>query len=137
MKVKSIVEMTEDLVNEQKSVVIFVNFVQTIDALIEHLSMPSVTVQGNQTETERSEGIKAFQENETHVIIVQTSAGGVGLSLHDLNSRQRVSLICPTWSAVDLIQCLGRINRSGALSPAIQKIIFAAGSMGGACESES
>jgi hypothetical protein len=55
--------------------------------------------------------------------------GGVGISLHDVNNRPRVSLISPSYSAVDLIQSLGRINRAGSLSPAIQKILVASGTI--------
>ncbi|NBQ65785.1 MAG: hypothetical protein EBT95_09730, partial [Verrucomicrobia bacterium] len=55
---------------------------------------------------------------------------GVGVSLHDENGiRPRSSLICPTYSAIDLKQALGRIHRAGAKSKAVQRIIFAADSI--------
>jgi superfamily II DNA or RNA helicase len=38
-------------------------------------------------------------------------------------------LICPTYSAIDLKQALGRIHRAGAKSKAVQRIIFAADSI--------
>jgi len=128
LKVGAITEMTKELVDEGKSVVIFINFRDTM-AAIKHSFPDAATISGDQVENDRQAGIELFQNNQSHVIICQTQAGGVGLSLHDLQGRQRVSLISPTWSAIDLIQALGRINRSGAKSPAIQKIIFAAGSM--------
>ncbi len=50
--------------------------------------------------------------------------------MHDINGKYpRVSLISPTFSAQDLKQALGRIHRAGAKSPAIQKIIFCAGTV--------
>ena len=52
-----------------------------------------------------------------------TQAGGTGLSLHDVNGEHpRVSLISPSFSAIDLKQALGRIHRAGAKSPAVQKL---------------
>jgi hypothetical protein len=52
------------------------------------------------------------------------------LSLHDVNGKHpRVSLISPSFSAIDLKQALGRIHRAGAQSPAVQKIIFAEGTV--------
>jgi superfamily II DNA or RNA helicase len=50
--------------------------------------------------------------------------------LHDVNGNfPRVSLISPTFSAIDFRQCLGRIHRAGAKSTAVQKIIFAEGTV--------
>ncbi len=58
--------------------------------------------------------------------MVNIAAGGTGISLHDTNGkRQRVSLICPTFSAKNHLQTLGRIHRNGAKSDAIQKILVA------------
>jgi len=57
-------------------------------------------------------------------------AGGTGVSLHDINGNHpRVSLISPTFSAIDFKQTLGRIHRAGAKSPAVQKIVFAEGTV--------
>jgi superfamily II DNA or RNA helicase len=59
--------------------------------------------------------------------LVNTAAGGAGLSLHDLNGKYpRMAIISPTPSAVNLRQVLGRIHRDGAKSKALQKIVFAA-----------
>ena len=130
LRVPVMADMAEDFLEEGKSIVCFVNFRQTISALEEKLSKHSpVTIVGDQSEGDRQDAIKAFQANAHHVMICQISAGGVGVSLHDLNGRPRVSLISPTYSAIDLKQALGRIHRSGAKSPALQYILFAANSI--------
>jgi hypothetical protein len=60
-------------------------------------------------------------------MIANIKAGGVGISLHDINGvHPRVSLISPTQSATNLIQVLGRIHRSGGKTKSLQRIIFAA-----------
>ncbi len=98
--------------------------------LKEHLKDldPSVII-GEQNEIEREFERKRFQGNTTKVCICTFGAGGLGLDLHDLEGRPRVSIINPPWSAVQLVQALGRIHRAGALSPAIQKLIYAAGTV--------
>ena len=60
------------------------------------------------------------------MIVVNIAAGGTGISLHDVRGeRQRVSIICPSFSAKNHMQTLGRIHRNGAKSDAIQKILVA------------
>ena len=56
-------------------------------------------------------------------------AGGESISLHDKVGIPRRSIISPTWSAQDLRQALGRIHRSGGVSPVIQKILYAGGTV--------
>ena len=58
------------------------------------------------------------------IIIAIIQAGGV--SLHDLHRILRMSLISPTWSGQDLVQCLGRIHRADVFAPAQQRIVFCA-----------
>ena len=122
-------EMANDLVDEGRSVVIFCNFRNSLDELCLEPSKDRMIIYGGQSAEERQEAIESFQNNECKVLVCQIQAGGVGLSLHDLNGRPRSSLICPTYSAIDLKQALGRIHRAGSLSKAIQKIVFAAGSI--------
>ena len=132
LKVPVFMELAEDALSQRSSVAIFVNFTATLEALGSRLSAiaPVVFVQGGQSEAERSDMVDAFQRDSAHVIICMTQAGGVGLSLHDrLGNRPRISLISPSFSAIDLKQALGRIHRAGSKSPAIQKIIFAADSV--------
>lgn len=87
-------------------------------------------VWGSQDANTRDKNIADFQADKERVIICNIRAGGVGISLHDLNGKySRVSLISPSYSAQDLVQALGRIHRAGAKSGAIQKIIFCAGTV--------
>lgn len=126
LKVPTIVEMAADLIEEGNSVAIFVNFKETISALSEKLKTKCI-IDGSITGEHRDANIDAFQSDKERIILCNIKAGGVGISLHDLNGNYpRVSLISPTNSAIDLVQSLGRIHRAGAQSKAIQKIIFCA-----------
>jgi Helicase conserved C-terminal domain len=111
-----------------RSVLVFVNFRETERVLLEGAqASPSRVgqIHGGQSAEERGEIITRFQNDEIHLVICQIRAGGTAISLHDLHGRrQRVSLIFPTLSAIDLKQALGRIHRANAKSSAIQRIIY-------------
>ena len=84
-------------------------------------------IRGGQSTEERQREGDLFQSNEARICVCMIQAGGVGLSLHDEHGGYpRVSLISPSFSAVEVRQTLGRIHRAGGKSPAIQKIGFAA-----------
>lgn len=128
LKVKDIVEMAKDLVDSGKSVVIFCNFRESIDMLCDQLQCAGIY--GGQSAAARQQAIDDFQVDKTHILAVNTAAGGTGISLHDVGGeRERVSLISPSFSAKDHLQALGRIHRNGAKSHAVQKILVASGSI--------
>lgn len=125
LKIPDIADMAEDLLLEGKSVVIFVNFSDTVDALTRLLCCDKVD--GRQTAMERQTAIDRFQNDESRVLVVNIAAGGTGISLHDVRGEfPRIALISPCFSAKNHLQCLGRIHRNGAKSDAIQKVLFAA-----------
>lgn len=135
LKIPTLVELAMEYLTAGKSVVIFVNFNESITQLVGHLNefvieMESeiTFIHGEQSNEERERQKRLFQADQSRLMIANIAAGGVAISLHDLNGRhQRVSLISPTWSAIALKQCLGRIYRAGALTDAIQRIVYCRG----------
>lgn len=126
-KVPALAEMVCDLVDEGVSVVVFVNYTATLHALA---GDGGEIICGDQTAEERQQAIEAFQSGEVSVLYCNLQAGGESISLHDLDgTRPRVSLISPSFSAIQLRQALGRIHRNGGKSKCIQKIVFAAGTI--------
>lgn len=126
-KVPIITEMAKDLVDEGMSVVIFVNFKDTLDLISAELGV-RCQIKGGQSTAERDRNIRLFQENKEKIIICMIQSGGVGVSLHDTNGGfPRVSLISPPWSAQELVQALGRIARAEGKSKCLQKIIYCSG----------
>jgi superfamily II DNA or RNA helicase len=126
LKLRAMIDMTDDLLETGKSVAVFVCFRESLDQLAKQFPDASL-IYGGQPADERTDAIEAFQSNQTRVIIAMIQAGGVGISLHDLEGGfPRVSLINPSFSAVELIQTLGRIHRNSGKSPCIQRVLFAA-----------
>ena len=126
VKVPLFVEMVEDAVENDMSVVIFLNFTETINALSKRLGTNCI-VNGVVSDTDRQNSIDAFQSDKERIILVNIAAGGAGLSLHDVNGKHpRMSLISPSYSAVQMRQATGRVWRDSAKSKSIQKIVFVA-----------
>ncbi len=129
LKVPLYIQLIEQSLEENYSVVMFVNYIETMSKIKSHFekTMSVSTIEGGQTAQFRQENIEDFQSNKTRLILCSITAGGVGISLHDIHGgHPRKSLISPTWSGQDLVQVLGRIYRAGSKTPAIQKIIYCA-----------
>jgi len=123
-KIPAMVEMADRYLGEGKSVVVFLNFDQSIEAFTDILPRQWKYDTLTGATKDRDMVVENFQENYSPLLICNLKAGGESVSLHDLKGRQRVSLISPSYSAQDLIQVLGRIHRSGSLSPAMQHLFF-------------
>jgi hypothetical protein len=132
-KVPLFIEMVEDLYDEGKSVVLFLNFTDTAEAISDRLRQNSKFndqigfIVGGQSISERQSDIEMFNADKKRVMIANISAGGTGVSLHDLNGKYpRASVISPTWSAYNMRQALGRVWRQGGLTKSYQRIVYAA-----------
>jgi len=129
------VDLFADLVREQiendQSVVVFVNFTDTLLALAKKLKTENI-IWGEQSGSrkgmdERKNIIDDFMADKIRLVLANICAGGVSISLHDTGGRYpRVALISPTYSAITLVQALGRIHRSGAKSASINRLVYAA-----------
>jgi|TARA_R110000824_G_scaffold155004_4_gene327230 superfamily II DNA or RNA helicase len=129
IKVPHFIDMTNDLVAQGKSVVVFFNFRESVHAFRKSFPDSGVVI-GEQGAGERQQHIDDFQANKTGVIVVTAAAGGTGLSLHDTNGNHpRFCLISPTFSVQQHVQVLGRAYRAGGKSDVVQKIMVAAGSI--------
>lgn len=131
LKADVLVDITKDLLYQGKSVCIFVNFRETLGYLARSLNTRSLVFGDQDTyNISRSDVIRAFQANRERVIICMMEAGGTSISLHDVHGgHQRVSLICPTYSPIDLKQVLGRTYRGKTKTPPIMKLVYASGTI--------
>lgn len=131
-KIPIFVEEAKQLLEEGNSVIIFVNYLETLRTIADELNIVCRVYGGNeeygkQTLEEREEAIRLFQSNERRIIICQIKSGSVGISLHDLHGDYpRRTLINLPDTASDIIQAMGRAPRAGAKSAVIQKIVLVA-----------
>lgn len=124
LKIPLYVEIAKEYLEEEISVVIFMNFKKNIEIIAKILNTRNL-IQGEVGIDNRNAIIDNFQSNKENLIICNSAAID-GISLHDLHGKRRAAIISPMLSSSNLIQVLGRINRKGTKTVPIQKIIFAA-----------
>lgn len=131
---KSGITMEDMMLNEVEE--------RIVEDLPEHLRL------GSQAKDERQREIDRFQRGQSLFCIYTLKAGGAGLSLHHTDemvkekvrrkesgyaveedipkipTRPRKATITPTWSAIELVQAIGRCPRLTSLSNTIQTMLF-------------
>jgi superfamily II DNA or RNA helicase len=126
IKVPLFVEMIEEAIEEGFSVVVFVNFTDTLIAIAQRLKTACI-FDGKTSDKAREKNVELFQEDKERIILVNIQSGGAGLSLHDLNGKfPRMSIISPTFSPIFMRQTLGRIWRDDSKTKSIQRIVCVA-----------
>ncbi|HUS59443.1 MAG TPA: helicase-related protein [Planctomycetota bacterium] len=132
IKVPLLVELAEAAIDEGKSPVVFVNFRDTLAAFAQgmgDLGFECGTIFGGQDPVQQQRFRDRFQTNDLHCMGAMSQAGSVGIDLHDVHhARPRVSYITPSYNAVDMIQCLGRIHRTGG-TKVVQTFVLIAGTI--------
>ncbi len=125
LKVPIFIDLVKQYLDNKFSIVIFVNYTDTINLLMKTLKTNCV-VYGEQSITERLKNIKDFIDDKKRVIICNIQSGGEAIELNDKHGKhKRVSLISPTYSAIRLVQACGRISRIDSKTSSYNKIIFA------------
>ena len=128
-KVPLFIDMIEEGIEDGMSIVVFLNFTETINAISKRLNTKCI-FDGKVGDAERQKSVDDFQEGSERVILVNIASGGAGLSLHDIHGKNpRLSLLSPSYSAVLMRQSTGRVWRDSAKSKSIQKIVFVAGTV--------
>lgn len=124
LKVPAMVTIARDAMEEGKSVAIFLNFRNSLDALVEKLKL-KCKIYGGQSDKERQEMLRLFQTDVERGIGLNIRCGGIGL---DLQGKNRLSLINPGLSSSDLKQVFGRVHRDGG-EHSEQRIFFTQGTI--------
>jgi superfamily II DNA or RNA helicase len=127
-KVPALLELIKEGREENHRVVVFVNFLPTLQALESILDLGAEELlYGDQKSAERLQAIARFQAGKTPILASTIDSGGASIDLHDtIGLQPRLALHCPTWRAVSLRQALGRVHRAGAKSKSIQKLVYCA-----------
>jgi hypothetical protein len=135
LKVPSLCELTEDLYDENKSVLLFVNYADTIASLVERLSKKFgadkiAQIHGGVTTRQRLDDIASFQVDQKRITVANLAAGGESIDLHDVTGKHpRASLINPSYRAIAVLQSIGRHDRAYAKSDCLTNLVLADGTI--------
>ena len=81
-KIKNTIEIAENIIEQGKKVIIFTNFTDTLNRIVEHFGKIAVKLDGSTTKPARQHAVDQFQENEKiKVFVGNVKAAGTGITL--------------------------------------------------------
>jgi SWI/SNF-related matrix-associated actin-dependent regulator of chromatin subfamily A-like protein 1 len=81
-KIKETIEFAQNIIDQDKKVIIFTNFTETLQIIHNHFGKQSVYLDGSCNKAQRQYAVDQFQENDKIKIFVgNLKAAGVGLTL--------------------------------------------------------
>jgi len=81
-KISQTIELAENILEQDKKVIIFCNFTDSLNQIVQHFGKTAVKVDGSMTKQDRQFSVDQFQENDKiKVFVGNIKAAGVGLTL--------------------------------------------------------
>jgi SWI/SNF-related matrix-associated actin-dependent regulator 1 of chromatin subfamily A len=81
-KVSSTIEICENIIEQDKKVIVFTNFTKTLEMILEHFGKKAVRLDGSMSQRERQESVDKFQNDENiKVFVGNIKAAGTGITL--------------------------------------------------------
>ena len=81
-KIAQTIEIAENIIEQDKKVIIFCNFTDSLNKITEHFGKAAVKLDGSMSKVERQFSVDQFQENDkVKVFVGNIKAAGVGITL--------------------------------------------------------
>ena len=81
-KVNHTIELAENIIEQGKKVIIFCNFTDSLNKIVEHFGKTAVKLDGSMSQSQRQFSVDQFQENEKiKVFVGNIKAAGTGITL--------------------------------------------------------
>ena len=81
-KIQQTIEIAENIIEQDKKVIIFCNFTDSLNKIVEHFGKTAVKLDGSMSQHERQYSVDQFQENEKiKVFVGNIKAAGTGITL--------------------------------------------------------
>jgi SWI/SNF-related matrix-associated actin-dependent regulator 1 of chromatin subfamily A len=81
-KIAQTIELAENILEQDKKVIIFCNFTDSLNKITEHFGKSAVKLDGSMSKVERQYSVDQFQENpKVKVFVGNIKAAGVGITL--------------------------------------------------------
>lgn len=81
-KVSSTIELCENIIEQDKKVIVFTNFTKTLEMVLEHFGKKAVRLDGSMSQRERQESVDKFQNDDNvKVFVGNIKAAGTGITL--------------------------------------------------------
>ena len=110
-KIKDTIELAENILEQDKKVIIFTNFTDTLNQIAEHFGKIAVKLDGSTSKPQRQYAVDQFQDNEKiKVFVGNVKAAGVGITL---TAAEAVIINDLSFVPGDLAQAEDRAYRYG------------------------
>ena len=110
-KINETIELAENIINQDKKVIIFTNFTDSLNKIHEHFGKQSVYLDGSCSKVQRQYAVDQFQDNEKiKVFVGNLKAAGVGITL---TAAEAVIINDLSFVPGDLSQAEDRAYRYG------------------------
>ena len=81
-KIEQTIELAENIIEQDKKVIIFCNFTDSLNKITEHFGKSAVKLDGSMSKPERQNSVDQFQDNpKVKVFVGNIKAAGVGITL--------------------------------------------------------
>ncbi len=81
-KIKTTIELAQNIIDQDKKVIIFTNFTDTLQKIYQHFGKEAVYLDGSCSKPHRQHAVDQFQENDKiKVFVGNLKAAGVGITL--------------------------------------------------------
>ena len=109
-KVKPAIDLAENYINSEESIVIVTEFQETLEKIASHFGNNACTICGEMTDKAKQKAIDDFQSGKKKVCVINVVAGGVGVTL----TKAHNMIICDyDWTPSNMVQVEDRICRTG------------------------
>ena len=110
-KISQTIEIAENIIEQDKKVIIFCNFTDSLNKIIEHFGKSAVKLDGSMSKPERQRSVDEFQDNpKVKVFVGNIKAAGVG---NTLTSAEAVIMNDLSFLPSDHAQAEDRAYRYG------------------------
>jgi SNF2 family DNA or RNA helicase len=110
-KIKDTIELAENILEQDKKVIIFTNFTETLNRIADHFGKQAVKLDGSTPKPQRQYAVDQFQDNEKiKVFVGNVKAAGVGITL---TAAEAVIINDLSFVPGDLAQAEDRAYRYG------------------------
>ena len=116
-KTDLLIEMVEELISENRKILLFSQFTQMLDLIIarlKQLGLPFVLLTGKTPMKQRQQAIDQFQAGDIPLFLISLKAGGTGLNL---TAADTVIHYDPWWNPAVENQASDRAHRIGQTKP--------------------
>jgi intein/homing endonuclease len=110
-KINDTIELAENILEQNKKVIIFTNFTETLNRIADHFGKQAVRLDGSTSKPQRQYAVDQFQDNEKiKVFVGNIRAAGVGITL---TAAEAVIINDLSFVPGDLAQAEDRAYRYG------------------------